>query len=748
MPTPVPSSLIVNHRRRSLAGPPAASVPLLLEPPLRSSVEERWHQHKQRRASQQLQQPQYEKKDQQDNQGYQRHTEPGPAVEVSFEDRLNRIRQRRTSPAGQAVRPSTSGGVEDRLYRARLRRTSQPALLSSQTRRLLTDGRSSPPPSPRPLRDDVDRGRSFLTRSRPSSSGMLGPKGYTDYRTAEDVNTAVVPISCQTSSTFGSTAVVLASRKGADNQPWSHHHQRHHQHQSHRPRGLLRLHHKSHDPKSYLTRSYESSSPIVKRTSPSPSAPAPVSAPVIPASRRDTHFTRRQRDRSNSTGDSSTTSASSRVWDELDQLRSRIHQLERTSRLPASSSPDSGLPHTTSTGESMGTNGVTTTTASPLTNGAATRNAFSERPPTGTTTTLTTLSTSPNGLGHGAITRPDPLSATKTADKKTPKKAKNVKMIGAGDNVNTSTSTNPDVDPAVHPLLHRALSNLRGVVSSEVYQSLEVTTSDALSLAALVHHPHQHAPRGHNGYVNSQVDQNTKENVNGNSHGPASPLLIDFHYHHPLQSSPGPMSERLLQRKVDNICRGLTELCIALVPSFSTSSTLPSSSSKAINTVGAMETTTTAIASSLSSTQPHPHPSTAGNPFPTSTVSLPNGGQATKLTTKTRIKAMRQMRTSRGTDRYRGNAHDNDDGGGGSGDVAALASSMTIMKNHHDDEEKQHDFSMEVAKTRKDSMDDVRQTTHQQQQQPPPLPPPPSSKALMRAERRKSGILALHASKS
>ncbi|KAI4202797.1 MAG: hypothetical protein LQ350_002295 [Teloschistes chrysophthalmus] len=144
------------------------------------------------------------------------------------------------------------------------------------------------------------------------------------------------------------------------------------------------------------------------------------------------------------------TTAPSTVWDELDDLKSRIRNLELTGKLPSPS-------------------------------GAAITGIASGRPRTATTA-VTTASLSPN---HNP-------------------------------NKNTSIESSTMKDghkPGLHPLLQSALAKARTLVEPKVYKALESTASDALDLTSI---------------------------AQGNPH------------------------QRQLRRKADNMCRSLTELCIAL----------------------------------------------------------------------------------------------------------------------------------------------------------------------------------------
>lgn len=127
------------------------------------------------------------------------------------------------------------------------------------------------------------------------------------------------------------------------------------------------------------------------------------------------------------------TTAPSTVWDELDDLKSRIRRLELTGRIPASG--------VGSIGGSLGTVG---TNAS---------NSSGDRPRTATTT-VTTISSSPrnNNTNSGV----SPANST-----------------GGG-------SSNS------HPLLHAALAKSKSIVLPEVFKYLEAAAHDAMSLADTV----------------------------------------------------------------------------------------------------------------------------------------------------------------------------------------------------------------------------------------------------------------------
>ena len=151
------------------------------------------------------------------------------------------------------------------------------------------------------------------------------------------------------------------------------------------------------------------------------------------------------------------TTAPSTVWDELDDLKSRIKKLELTGKLPSSSGA-----------------AISTATERPLT----------------ATTTVTTISSSPKHDRGKASMSPEDSG------------------FGAS------------AKAAVYPLLISALAKTEALISPSMYKALEATASDAIGLANIT-----------SGIVKGSV-----------------PSGID----------------RQLRRKADNMCRSLTELCIAL----------------------------------------------------------------------------------------------------------------------------------------------------------------------------------------
>lgn len=162
------------------------------------------------------------------------------------------------------------------------------------------------------------------------------------------------------------------------------------------------------------------------------------------------------------------TTAPSTVWDELDDLKSRIKKLELTGRLPPTS------------GQIIRPSG--------------------ERPPTATTT-ATTMSTSPK---------------------------RGRQISGAYSEMDTGEYN----DAEAHPLLHAAMAKSKAILNPEIYKSLENTANDALRVASMV------------GSDGRQAHFSSGASVVG--------------------GVGGSIADRQLRRKVDSMCRSLTELCIAL----------------------------------------------------------------------------------------------------------------------------------------------------------------------------------------
>lgn len=127
------------------------------------------------------------------------------------------------------------------------------------------------------------------------------------------------------------------------------------------------------------------------------------------------------------TSSTGSTGGPSTVWDELEDLKSRLHRLELTGKLPQTS-------------------------------GAAISRATEERPPTANTN-ATTMSASP--------------------------KRNNVAQTQTSDAVST-TSSSHQIRQESHPVLHNALAKSRSLLTPEVYSALEAAAKDALSLANLM----------------------------------------------------------------------------------------------------------------------------------------------------------------------------------------------------------------------------------------------------------------------
>ncbi|EME49752.1 hypothetical protein DOTSEDRAFT_68510 [Dothistroma septosporum NZE10] len=162
------------------------------------------------------------------------------------------------------------------------------------------------------------------------------------------------------------------------------------------------------------------------------------------------------------------------VWDELDDLKSRIKSLEFN-----------GQAHTSSSAAASGDS--------------------SDRPRTATTAP-TTIDSSPKNV----------RKLQSESRKPTPTAPETPNM----------TKTMADI----HPPLHTALEKARLLLNASLMRTLDATASDALQLAAITSSA---GPQGTN-YSAASI-------ING--------LTV---------------SDRHVRRKVDNMCRNLTELCLAL----------------------------------------------------------------------------------------------------------------------------------------------------------------------------------------
>ncbi|KAH7392012.1 hypothetical protein DE146DRAFT_618246 [Phaeosphaeria sp. MPI-PUGE-AT-0046c] len=155
------------------------------------------------------------------------------------------------------------------------------------------------------------------------------------------------------------------------------------------------------------------------------------------------------------------------VWDELDELKTRIRRIEMGGKIPATSS-------------------------------AVISQATAERPRTANTS-ATTVSSSPN---QPRKSNPSPSESTVDA--------------------HTTSRT--------HPLLREALVKVRQQTSPAVYRLLDATASEALTLAEMT------------GSAGPQGTLHSASSILGGAN----------------------VSDRQVRRKADNICRSLTELCIAM----------------------------------------------------------------------------------------------------------------------------------------------------------------------------------------
>jgi hypothetical protein len=155
------------------------------------------------------------------------------------------------------------------------------------------------------------------------------------------------------------------------------------------------------------------------------------------------------------------------VWDELDELKTRIRRIEMGGKIPATS-------------------------------GAIMAQASAERPRTANTS-ATTVSSSPN-----QTRKSNPSPSESTVDAPTNHRA--------------------------HPLLREALVKARQHISPTVYRILDATASEALTLAEMT------------GSAGPQGTLHSASSILGGAN----------------------VSDRQVRRKADNICRSLTELCIAM----------------------------------------------------------------------------------------------------------------------------------------------------------------------------------------
>ncbi|KAI6785799.1 uncharacterized protein J7T54_006138 [Emericellopsis cladophorae] len=126
--------------------------------------------------------------------------------------------------------------------------------------------------------------------------------------------------------------------------------------------------------------------------------------------------------------------APSTVWDELDDLKSRLHRLELTGKLPSTSA-------------------------------AAVSRLAEDRPPTATTT-VTTMSSSPKRQGTGANQQSQ----------------------------NLESLSNASTQKEAYPILHSALSKSKPFLSPDIFKTLEAAANDAMALATMMGQPGQPGP--------------------------------------------------------------------------------------------------------------------------------------------------------------------------------------------------------------------------------------------------------------
>ncbi|KAF8445199.1 hypothetical protein BGX38DRAFT_695794 [Terfezia claveryi] len=189
--------------------------------------------------------------------------------------------------------------------------------------------------------------------------------------------------------------------------------------------------------------------PTAKTLNPSPLQQDRTIASMLEQDKRE-----RENSVAGDTASTVSTNAAS-VWDELEELKSRIHKLEVTG-------------NTVGFGKGSDSSGGRPRTA---------------------TTTATTLSSSPRN-----------------------------------NNVSGQSPSASMVGNSVHPLLHQALSRTKPLIDPEVYKFLEATAKDAFAIVDIV------GSNGTSGAV----------------------------------TSPPSSSDRQVRRKVDSLCRSLTELSLAL----------------------------------------------------------------------------------------------------------------------------------------------------------------------------------------
>lgn len=122
---------------------------------------------------------------------------------------------------------------------------------------------------------------------------------------------------------------------------------------------------------------------------------------------------------------------------------------------------------------------------------------------------------------NGSQERPRTASTAITTMSSSPKHAQKGSNIAS-----TSTTTVKPTEHVSHPMLHQSLARCKDLMTAQLYRSLEALTKDALDLSAL---------------AGGELQQN-----------PGASMVN------------GGLTDRQLRRKADNVCRSLTDLCIAL----------------------------------------------------------------------------------------------------------------------------------------------------------------------------------------
>lgn len=131
-----------------------------------------------------------------------------------------------------------------------------------------------------------------------------------------------------------------------------------------------------------------------------------------------------------------------------------------------------------------------------------------------------------SGFGKGSDSsggRPRTATTTATTLSSSPKNNNNVSPSGSfvGSTGNSGSSSS-----GIHPLLHASLTRVKQHVSAEVYKSIEATAKDTFALADLV-------------------------GSNATSGATATPSTLGI-------------TDRQVRRKVDSLCRSLTEMCLSI----------------------------------------------------------------------------------------------------------------------------------------------------------------------------------------